>query len=127
MEELVGKFGVNDLFLRWKHNASFTYTTGPWSGTLTQTYKSGYKDQLPLGTTPPGFNPDVSSYTLYHVSASYKGFQNTTLTVGVKNLLNTAPPFSAHNVDDVAGAGWDSRVGDPRGRSILFNMNYKFM
>jgi iron complex outermembrane receptor protein len=127
MEELVGKFGVNDLFLRWKHNATFTYVEGPWSGTLTQTYKTGYKDQLPLGAVPPGFNPDVGSYTLYHLSASYKGFKNTSLTVGVKNLLNTNPPFSAHNVDDVAGTGWDSRVGDPRGRSVSFNVNYKFM
>jgi iron complex outermembrane receptor protein len=127
MQELVGEFGVHDLFLRWKHNASFTYTTGPWSGTLTQTYKSGYKDEALLGVAPPGFNPDVSSYTLYHVSASYKGFKNTTLTFGIKNLFDTAPPFSAHNVDDVAGAGWDSRVGDPRGRSFLVNVNYKFM
>ncbi|MES2152734.1 MAG: TonB-dependent receptor [Pseudomonadota bacterium] len=127
MQELVGKFGVNDLYLRWKHNASFTYADGPWSTTLTQTFKSGYKDQVPAGTVPPGFNPDVASYTLYHLSASYKGIKNLTLTAGVKNLLNTAPPFSAHNVDDVAGAGWDSRVGDPRGRSVLFNVNYKFM
>jgi iron complex outermembrane recepter protein len=48
------------------------------------------------------------------------------MTAGIKNLLNTAPPFSNHNVDNVAGAGWDGRVGDPRGRSYLLTASYKF-
>ena len=127
VEDIVGKFSLTDLYLRWKHAATFTYTSGPWSGTLTQVYKSGYDDETPLGVIPPGYNPRVGSYTLYHLSGSYKGFRNMTVTFGVKNLFNTAPPFSAHNVDDVAGAGWDSRVGDPRGRSFLLGVNYKFM
>ena len=129
--EYVGQFGdpnngYEDLFLRWRHTASVTWTHGAWTGTLTEQFSSGYKDEAPAGTAPPGFNPDVASYSLFNLGVSYTGMKNTTFTVTVKNLFDKEPPFSAHNVDDVAGAGWDARVGQPRMRSILLAMKYKF-
>ncbi len=124
--ETVGKWNSRDLFVRWKHQASFTYSTGPWSTTLSQSFTDGYKDEKPVGTVPPGFNPDVSSYTVYNFSATYSGFKNTTVTVGVKNLLDTDPPFTAHNLDFAAGAGWDPRVADPRGRAYTVSLTHKF-
>ena len=45
---------------------------------------------------------------------------------GVKNLLDTDPPFTAHNLDFAAGAGGDPRVADPRGRAFTLRVNYKF-
>ena len=129
-QELVGKFYTRDLYLRWKHNASFGVSRGDWSGLLIQSFSSGYKDQVPnggKGTPPPGFNPDVSSYTTYNLSGTYTGFKNTTITVGIQNLFDRDPPFTAHNVDEVVGAGWDPRVADPRGRSLSFQLKYKFL
>eukprot|EP01133_Synstelium_polycarpum_P013016 gene13016-15310_t len=129
-QELVGKFYTRDLYLRWKHNASFGVSRGDWSGLLIQSFSSGYKDQVPnggKGTPPSGFNPDVSSYTTYNLSGTYTGFKNTTITVGIQNLFDRDPPFTAHNVDEVVGAGWDPRVADPRGRSLSFQLKYKFM
>ncbi|MEF2270336.1 TonB-dependent receptor [Janthinobacterium sp. LS2A] len=129
-QELVGKFYTRDLYLRWKHNASFGVSRGDWSGLLIQSFSSGYKDQLPnggKGAPPPGFKPDVSSYTTYNLSGTYTGFKNTTITVGIQNLFDRDPPFTAHNVDEVVGAGWDPRVADPRGRSLSFQLKYKFM
>ena len=129
-QELVGKFYTRDLYLRWKHNASFGVSRGDWSGLLIQSFSSGYKDQVPnggKGTPPPGFKPDVSSYTTYNLSGTYTGFKNTTITVGIQNLFDRDPPFTAHNVDEVVGAGWDPRVADPRGRSLSFQLKYKFM
>lgn len=128
LQELVGEFGLRTLYLRWKHTAGFTYTRDQWSTTLTQTYKSGYKDQdMSLkGTQPATANTDVNSYTLYNVSATYSGYKNTVLTFGILNLFNTNPPFTHHDVDDVAGAGWDPRVADPRGRQLTVNATYRF-
>ncbi|WP_454772937.1 TonB-dependent receptor [Janthinobacterium tructae] len=129
-QELVGKFYTRDLYLRWKHNASFGVSRGDWSGLLIQSFSSGYKDQLPnggKGSPPPGFKPDVSSYTTYNLSGTYTGFKNTTITVGIQNLFDRDPPFTAHNVDEVVGAGWDPRVADPRGRSLSFQLKYKFL
>ena len=45
---------------------------------------------------------------------------------GIKNLFNTDPPFTAHNVDFAAGAGWDPRVADPRGRAYTARVTYRF-
>lgn len=124
--ETAGQWNSRDLFVRWKHQAQFTYTRGPWSATVSQSFTSGYKDQVPAGVVPAGFNPDVSNYTLYNISATYTGFRNMTLTLGVKNIFNTDPPFTAHNLDFAAGAGWDPRVADPRGRAFTAGLTYKF-
>jgi iron complex outermembrane recepter protein len=124
--ETVGQWNSRDLFVRWKHQARFTYTEGPWSGTITQSYTHGYKDEKPSGVVPPGFDPDVKSYTTYGVSATYTGIKNLSLTAGLKNIFNTDPPFTAHNLDFAAGAGWDPRVADPRGRAFTFLASYKF-
>lgn len=123
---------AGDLGLRWKHNASFTYRYGSWSSTLTQIYRSGYKDAVLPGVAngtviPPNLNPTVDRYILYHLSVTYTGFKNLTLTAGIKNLLDTDPPFSAaYDTNTGAGSSWEPRVADPRGRSFTFLATYKF-
>jgi iron complex outermembrane receptor protein len=124
--EAVGLWNSRDLFVRWKHQLSFSYSQGDWSGTLNQGYTAGYRDEKPSGVVPPGFNPDVKSYTLYDLNATYTGIKNVAITAGIKNLFDTDPPFTAHNVDFAAGAGWDTRVADPRGRAYTLRVNYKF-
>ena len=124
--EVAGQWSSRDLFLRWKHSASVAYTLGNWSGTLAQNYAHSYRDERPVGTVPPGFDPEVKSYTIYDFSGTYSGFKNLTVTAGVKNLLDKDPPFTAHNLDFAAGAGWDPRVADPRGRAYTLRVSYKF-
>jgi iron complex outermembrane receptor protein len=128
-QEYVGKFFTRDLFLRWKHSATFSVSRGDWNVLLSNNFASGYKDQLPnagKGTPPAGFKTDVSSYTTFGLSTTYTGLKNTSITFGIQNLFDRNPPFTAHNVDDVVGAGWDPRVADPRGRAYTFNVKYKF-
>ncbi|MBL8334219.1 MAG: TonB-dependent receptor [Rubrivivax sp.] len=133
--ERVGEFGDStylwDLKLRWKHTASVSWSQGPWNATLTQLFSSGYKEEVNgygsgLNLQNLGFQSRISDYTLYNVSVTYTGIKNLTLSAGIKNLLNTDPPFSLHNVDNVAGAGWDARVGDPRGRAYTLRATYRF-
>lgn len=131
--ERVGKFGDAsfgwDLKPRWKHTASLTWSQGDWSATGSQSYVAGYDaevDGFGSGVTPPNAQTKVDSYTLYNLSATYTGIKNVRITGGIKNVFDTNPPFSGHNVDNVGGAGWDSRVGDPRGRAFTINVNYKF-
>jgi len=129
-QEEVGKFYTRDLYLRWKTNANLIVAKGPWTMMMTQKYSSGYKDELPdsgKSTPPAGFDPDVASYIIYNLSGTYTGFKNTTVTVGIQNLFDKAPSFTAHNVDEVVGAGWDPRVADGRGRSLSFQVRYKFL
>ena len=123
--EFAGQWSSRDIYPRWKHAANVTYSRGPWSGTLVQQYTTGYKDQVPFAP-PPGFNPNVKEYVIYHASVTYTGIKNTSLTFGVKNLFDTNPPFTAHNLDFTPGAGWDPRVADPRGRSVVARASYTF-
>ena len=123
----VGQWSSTDLFVRWKHTAKVTYTSGSWSTQVTQQFTSGYKDEVPPGVVPPGFNPDVASYTVYGINATYSGYKNTLITAGIKNVFNRDPSFTAHNYDFLGGAGWDPRVGDPRGRAFTLSVNYKFL
>jgi iron complex outermembrane receptor protein len=121
-----------DLGLTWKHNASLTYSQGPWSGTLTQLYRTGYDDAVLPGVAngtvrPPNWDPKVDDYWIHNVAVSYSGFKNLTIIGGVKNIFNEDPPFTAaYDSNTGAGSSWEPRVADPRGRSYTLTMTYKF-
>ncbi|HEX7637333.1 MAG TPA: TonB-dependent receptor [Burkholderiaceae bacterium] len=123
-----GSFGDDDmaLFLRWKHVATVNWSTAGWGMTLTQRFWSGYREETPVGTPPPGFRDHVSSYVLYDASATCTEVRDLSLTVGLHNLFDRKPSFTAHNIDDVSGPGYDSRVADPRGRSLWLAARYEF-
>jgi iron complex outermembrane receptor protein len=129
----VGRYSLSgDLGLRWKHSAYLTYKRDVWSTTLSQTFRSGYYDQVLPGVssgliTPPDWNPKVKSYTTYNLSLSYTGIKNLTVTGLVKNLLDQDPPFTV-NYDSNLGSGssWEPRVADPRGRAFAVTVEYKF-
>ena len=133
----IGQFSfAGDLSLRWKHSASLTAKQGPWSATISQIYRSGYRDQVLPGVQtalstnqplPPLWKPEVSSYSLYNLSATYTGIKNLSLTGVVKNLFNTDPPFAvAYDSNFGSGSSWEPRVADPRGRSFVISAEYKF-
>ncbi|MEO7742088.1 MAG: TonB-dependent receptor [Usitatibacter sp.] len=124
--ELVGEWTRRTIYPKWKHTASVSYATGPWSATFLQRYVHSYKDEVPPGVVPPGFDPEVEAYILYDLTVAYTGIRKMTLRAGIKNLLNTDPPFTAHATDFVSGAGWDPRIADPRGRAFILSATYKF-
>jgi iron complex outermembrane receptor protein len=128
----IGQFNpLTDPGLRWKHSLTGTYARGDWVATLTQIYRSGYKQNVigAVGGTfiPSDWNPDVAAYTLYNASVTYTGFKDLGITVGVKNLLDKNPPFAiTYDTNTGAGSSWDPRVADPRGRSLTLLASYKF-
>lgn len=131
-ENLVGEYvRYYSLPIRWKHTLGVSYHRGDWTHTLTQIYRAGYKDEEPVSVqngsyVPADWDPDVDSYTTYNYSVNYRGFSKLNLTFGIKNLLDQDPSFTAHMNDYAAGAGWEPRVADPRGRSYTLLAEYKF-
>ena len=123
---------AGDLGLRWKHSLTFNYAQGDWSGTFQQLWRSGYRDAVLPGVangsiTPPDWRPEVAKYVTYNASISYTGIKNLGLTLGIKNLLNDDPPFSAaYDSNTGAGSSWEPRVADPRGRAYQVTVNYRF-
>ncbi|MFN3812794.1 MAG: TonB-dependent receptor [Roseateles asaccharophilus] len=124
LQELVGQFALRTLYLRNKLSADIGWARDNWAATLTTIYKSGYMDQDMTRYGTP--RRKINDYTTANLFASYTGFKNTTITAGLNNLFDKAPPFTYHNVDDVVGAGWDPRVGDPFGRTLSVSVNYSF-
>ncbi len=133
--ERIGSFGDStfgyDLHVRWKHTASVSWSQGPWNTSLSQQYTVGYRDEVDgygsgVNLQSLGYQSKVKSHTTYDFSLSWKGMKDLTVNAGIKNLLDKDPPFTLHNVDNIAGAGWDSRVADPRGRAFTLGLTYKF-
>jgi iron complex outermembrane recepter protein len=125
-KDYAGQWNSRDLFVRWKHQAYIGYEASAWNVTLYQNYVGRYKDEVPAGVVPPGFDPYVGDYTTYSLAATYTGVRNVVIRAGVRNLFNQEPPFTAHNLDFAAGAGWDPRVADPRMRSYQLGLTYRF-
>jgi len=132
-ENLVGEYvRYYNLPIKWKHTLNASYLLGDWSHSLTQVYRDGYTDEEPVSVAngsyvPAGWDPKVDAYVTYNYSVSYSGIDDMTVTFGIKNLFDEDPPFTAHQNDFAAGAGWETRIADPRGRAYTLLLEYKFM
>ncbi len=131
-DNLVGDYvRYYNLPIKWKHTLAFGWQRGDWAHSLTQVYRSGYNDELPVSVRsgayiPSNWDPKVDSYTTYNYSVTYSGFENLRATFGVRNLLDEDPPFTAHQNDYAAGAAWETRIADPRGRAYSLMLEYRF-
>jgi iron complex outermembrane receptor protein len=111
---------------RWKHYASLRWQLGPWNATLAQAYQRGYDDAnmdrngAPLPVPPRR----VGSYEIWDVQMIYSGLLNATLALGVKNLMDRAPPFS--NQPFSRQVGFDPVYADPRGRTLHARLTLAF-
>lgn len=132
-ENLVGDYvRYYNLPIKWKHTLNVSYAHGDWSHNLSQIYRDGYNDELPISVRngsyiPANWNPKVSSYTVYNYSMTYTGISNLKMTFGIKNLFDKDPSFTAHQNDYAAGAGWETRIADPRGRAYTLGLEYNFL
>ena len=106
---------------RWKHYASLSWDSGPWSATLAQTYQSSYID---WGRDINGDLRRASSMSLFDLQGQYTGFKNTTLTLGCKNIFDTNPPQT--NQVALFPVGYDALYYDARARFVYFSVRYAY-
>ena len=130
---LIGRFTfAGDLGLRWKHNASITWSNDVMTVSLSQLFRNGYTNQALPGiangtVTRPDFNPRVDDYIIYNFSLGYRITDDYSLTFGVRNIFDTDPPFAiTYDSNTGAGSSWESRVADPRGRSFTVQAKVDF-
>jgi len=122
----------SDLGLRWKHNAFVAWSNDAWGLSLTQIFRSGYKNQVLPGIAGGTFDPccdvaNVKRYIIYNLSTFVNIDHRMKLTFGVRNLFNTDPPFAiSYSSDYGTGSDWEPRVADPRGRSFTVQAEVKF-
>jgi iron complex outermembrane recepter protein len=129
----VGRFTrADDLGVRWKHTAFVNFAWSEWNATLSQVYRGKYAGYVPPGVAngnavTPLWSTKVAPYELYHLNLTYSGIKNLTVNLGIKNLLNDDPPFAnSYDTNTGSGSSWEPRVADPRGRSYVLTLEYKF-
>ena len=106
---------------RWRHYATLNWTLGPWGATLAQNFSGSYIDVYP---NPAGDPRSVGAYELWNLQGTYSGLRNVTLTAGIKNLFDRAPPFS--NQDGWMQTGYNPLYSDPLGRVFYASVRYAF-
>ena len=111
------------VILRWKHKLSATYSTGPWSVTLTQNHYNGYR----TGNRQIDGQPNsVPNQQIYDANVTHRGLvKGLTLSLSVKNLMDKDPPIFVP-VSNQFQAGYDITQYDPRAMMVFFAANYKF-
>ncbi len=131
---LRGVFSLSgDLGLKWKHNAFISWKNDASTVTFSQIYRSSYNNfGLPslvnnISATRPDYNARVKPYIIYNFSASQKVGERFMLTLGVRNIFNTDPPFAiTYDSNTGSGSSWEPRVADPRGRAFTVAAEVKF-
>jgi len=106
---------------RWKSYVALNWSYGPWGATLGNSYQTGYID---VNTDNNDNQRRVGSLSLWDLQGTYAGFKNTTLTLGVKNLFDTNPPFTNSNL--TFQSGYDPSYYDPRARFVYGSIRYAF-
>ena len=117
--ENVGTYADSGPVFRWKHNATINWALGDWNANFANKFMTGYQDQ-----NADGSDHHVRAYSTYSLAAGYTGIKNTNITVGIKNLFDSNPPFTNQNT--TFQQGYDPRYTDPLGRSFFVKATYKF-
>lgn len=68
----------------WRGNATVAWTKGDWAAALYVTYIGNYDQLFTAG--------DVDSQWLFNPQVTFKGFWNSNITVGARNVFDSAPP-----------------------------------
>ena len=134
----MGGYGPDtEVTFRWLANLSATLENGPFSNTINVQLKPGYKDsdgsEIRLVNANGSIggivtvNRRVNSYALVDWQGKYDYTKALSLTLGIKNIFNTKPPFTVMNLDGTGNMrGYDARYADPLLRQWYLAAKYKF-
>lgn len=106
----------------WRSNNSINWQQGDWQATLSADFTSGYDQAIATQSTNPGLRRKVASYTQFNSQLNYLGFDRTTLTLSVQNLLDRDPPLDV----STGGDYFDSSLYNLRGRLLNLSVSYQF-
>ena len=121
---LVGNEVIAELnpAFRWEHNLRVGWISpgNTWAAGLSNRYYSGYIDELLDGNNN---QRTVGAYSLVDAYASVKPIDRLTVLFGIKNILNTSPPFTNAPQNNFA-AGYNALIADPLLRNFYINLKY---
>jgi iron complex outermembrane recepter protein len=115
---------ADGIISRWRDNATIVYDIGNWDASLTDHYQKGYHDSNGAIT---GAIRKVGAYNTLDGQLSYHLAKAWTITAGIINIGDTAPPYTNYgsSANNFIG-GYDESYGDPRGRFIYGRVAFQF-
>jgi iron complex outermembrane receptor protein len=113
---------------RWQHVIAFDYATGPWGASLENTFVKGWTESADLVDANIGVHTEhkVKDTVRWNLAGTYTGVKNLKLRLGIRNLFNTEPPFTAVSSYGSHAAGYAASFADPRGRFYYATLSYQF-
>ena len=93
--------------------ASLFWNREDWEAGLTANYIGSYNSFFEI--------KPVNSWTTWDVQATYSGFGDSRITLGVENLTDQDPPFSDSEIE-----GYDFSTANPRGRFVYARFSTPF-
>jgi iron complex outermembrane recepter protein len=119
---LVGDFNQgNQPVIRWQDVFTLDWAYQKFGAGITNTLQTRYVDYQPDGA---GNLRNVQTYSLWNTYVSYKPIDNLTVVFGIRNVLDTPPPFS--NQQLTFQGYYNPVFSDPTGRDFYLNLKYKF-
>ena len=119
---------------QWQHTLAFELQTASFGVRLENVFVKGWTESKGLvDANVCAFSDDagcaehkVKDSSRWNLSGSYSGIKNLTLRLGVRNLFDKLPPYTAVSSYGSHPAGWASSFVDPRGRFFYGTATYRF-
>lgn len=126
---------IGSVTFRWKGALTNTLQSGAWTHAANLNFQSGYKD-FPTDVSgidaDGGYNGDdrevrlkIKAYATLDWQTAYAWSKQLTLTAGVKNVFDKAPPLSLR-ANGGHMLGFDYRYYSPLGRTLQVKASYDF-
>lgn len=133
----LGRYQDGAVTFRFQGQIVTTLKQGAFDHTLTWHYKSGYADAQAglvyarnadgsIGAPLPDFNRlSVRHYATLDWQTRYAVAQNLDMVLGLINVFGTRPPLTLKQ-DAGVQVGFDERYADPRGRTLMADLTWRF-
>ena len=123
---LVGWYNQgNEPAPRWQHIVRVDWTSpdGQWGAGLSNRFYSSYIDEFTIAS---GAQRIVGSQSTWDAYVSDKPVRGLRVLFGIRNLLNTNPPFTNSSQGNFS-AGYNSLFSNPIMRDFYLNLTYRFL
>ena len=113
---------------RWQHSLSFDFQRDDWGVALENVFVKGWTESATLVEANVGVHEEykVKDSVRWNLSGMYKGVKDVTIRLGIRNLFDKEPPFTAVSSYGSHAAGYAASFTDPRGRFYYASLGYAF-
>lgn len=113
---------------RWQHTLAADWQWGAWGVRLENVFVKGWTESAGLVDANVGVAEahKVKDSSLFNLQAQYSGLKGFVFRLGVRNLFDQEPPFTAVSSYGSHAAGFAGSFTDPRGRFYYGSATYKF-